>query len=56
MHNHFWYKYFGIKIENVKKYNTRLLKRFDIINKFSEHELNLISTYIGANTTQNFNL
>ena len=56
MHNPFWCKYFGIKIENVKKYNTRLLKRFDIINKFSEHELNLISIYIGTKPMQNFNL
>ena len=48
MHNPTLIKYFGIKIENIKKYHINLTKRFDIIGTFSEHEINLIATYTGA--------
>jgi hypothetical protein len=34
-------------MEKIKEHNNKLIKRFDILNKFSTNEIDMLTKYIG---------
>ena len=48
IHKPFLFSFFGINMAKIKEYNNKLIKRFDILNKFSTNEIDMLTRYIGT--------
>ena len=47
IHKPLLFSFFDINMEKIKEHNNKLIKRFDILNKFSTNEIDILARYIG---------